>query len=362
MKRLLLVGGGHSHVEVVRRLGTAPAADCSVVLVSPGRHATYSGMLPGLIAGHYRFEDCHIDLERLCRKAAVEFIGDEIAALDPAHNRARGRNADYPFDLISLDVGSTSGVASVSGAARHALPARPPAALLAAWERILAAPGTIVVVGGGAGGVELALAMRHRLERERAAADISVVTDTAEVLPSHAPAARRALRRILAERAIALHCESRVVRVERGLLRLANGRQLAADHLVWAARAAAPAWLAASGLATDGDGFVAVDSTLRSISHERVFATGDCAAIVGHPRPKSGVHAVRQGPPLAENLRRALSAAPLLRYQPQRHALSLISTGGRHAVASWNGIAFSGRWVWRWKDHIDRRFVATYRT
>ena len=361
-RRLLLVGGGHAHIEVVRRLGMAPPAGATIRLISPERHATYSGMLPGLIAGHYRFEDCHVDLEALCGRAGVGFTRDEIVGLEPASGRARGRGGDYVFDLVSLDVGSTPGTALVPGASEYALPARPASRLLAAWERVRAAPGPIAIVGGGAGGVELALAMHHRLQGQGARPRVSLVTDTAEVLRGHAPAARRALARILEKRGIALHRASRVARVEPGVLHLENGQQLVADYLVWVTTAAAPRWLADSGLSADDDGFVAVDTTLRSVSHERVFAAGDCAAIVGHPRPKSGVHAVRQGPPLAENLRRALHAAPLLHHQPQRRALSLISTGGKHAVASWNGIAFGGTWVWRWKDHIDRRFVATYRT
>jgi selenide,water dikinase len=361
-QRLLLVGGGHSHIEVVRRLGIAPLANCAILLVSPARHASYSGMLPGLIAGHYRFEDCHIDLEQLCRKAGVAFTLDEIVALDPARARASGRHGDYPFDLLSLDVGSMPGMESVPGAAEHAVPARPVSGLLAAWRRMLAAPRPTAIIGGGAGGVELALAMHYGLEHQGTVPRISVVTDSAEVLPSHPPAARRALGRALAQRGIELHRSSRVVAVQPAAVHLDGGRQLAAEHVIWATTAAAPAWLADSGLAVDADGFVAVDETLRSTSHSRIFAAGDCAAIVDHPRPKSGVHAVRQGPVLAENLARALRGEALARHKPQRHMLALISTGGKHAVASWNGFACSGDWVWRWKDHIDRRFVATYRT
>ena len=190
-RSLLLVGGGHAHLEVVRQLGMAPPADCAIRLVSPAHHATYSGMLPGLIAGHYRFEDCHVDLEALCARAGVGFTRDEIVALDPLQGRARGRNGEYAFDLVSLDVGSAPGMDSVPGASRHALPARPASRLLAAWERMRAAPRPIAIVGGGAGGVELALAMHHRLQGQGAQPRISLVTDTADVLPTHAPAARR---------------------------------------------------------------------------------------------------------------------------------------------------------------------------
>ena len=148
-RQLLLVGGGHSHIEVVRRLGIKPPSSCAISLVSPARHASYSGMLPGLIAGHYRFEDCHIDLERLCRSAGIAFVVDEVVALEPARNHARGRNGNYSFDLVSLDVGSTPGTASVPGATEHAVPARPASALLAAWERMLSrrAPSRSSAVG-----------------------------------------------------------------------------------------------------------------------------------------------------------------------------------------------------------------------
>jgi selenide,water dikinase len=367
VKRLLLAGGGHSHVEVVRRFGLEPPGGAEIVLASPARYTAYSGMLPGLIAGHYGFHDCHIDLETLCNSSAVTFKQAEVSGLDLARNCALlKQGGELPFDWLSLDVGSTPDAAGAAGGSRNALPVKPVSTLLAGLESILAAArqGTqhIAIVGGGAGGVELALAVHHRLQDLHGAATrVTLVTDAPVILPSHPAAARRIFERLFAERGIRLQCGSRASTMEAGTLYLGNGERLAVDWILWATSASAPAWLSASGLATDARGFVLVNDTLQSISHANVFATGDCASLNSRPLPKSGVHAVRQGPPLAANLRNALAGMPPVPYSPQRFTLSLISTGDRRAVASWGPVVFEGGWVWRWKDRIDRRFVARYR-
>jgi selenide,water dikinase len=118
--------------------------------------------------------------------------------------------------------------------------------------------------------------------------------------------------------------------------------------------------VAQSGLAVDGAGFMQVSGALQSISHQRVFAAGDVASMVDHPRERSAALAIQQGPWLAANLVRAVKGEPLRSYKPRRRALSLISTGNRYAVASYGPFAVEGAWVWRWKDRIDRRFTRTY--
>jgi selenide,water dikinase len=179
-------------------------------------------------------------------------------------------------------------------------------------------------------------------------------------MPQFPPSVRARFGRTLVERGVVLHLSSGALAVEPGTLVATHGRRIAVDRVVWATGAAPAPWLAAAGLACDDRGFVLTDDTLRSTSHPFVFATGDCATQIDHPREKSGVFAVRQGPPLAANLRRAAYDLPLRRHVPQRHALALVSTGNQHAIAVRGPFVAQGDWVWKWKDRIDRAFVAKY--
>jgi selenide,water dikinase len=369
VKRLVLVGGGHAHVEVLRRFGLTPAPGVELVLVSPHRLTPYSGMLPGLVAGHYDHAAAHIDLARLTRFADARFLQTLAARVD-----ARGRVAtladggSLEFDLVSLDVGSAPATAGVPGAAEHAVGVKPVDRFLQAWDawRDRARTGALrrlLVVGGGAAGAETVLAMHHRLARETGRADAvecALATDVDRLLPMHPPRVQAILARILRERGVRLHRSTPAARIEPGAMVAATGERIEADAIVWATGAAALPWLRDIGVALDAAGFVAVNESLRSISAACVFAAGDCATMIGHPRPRSGVFAVRQGPPLAANLRAALLGRPLARHVPQEHALALVSTGDRYAVASRGGWAAEGRWVWRWKDWLDRRFVRRY--
>ena len=366
LPRLLLVGGGHTHVEVLRRFGERPPV-ATLTLVTPERDAAYSGMLPGLVAGHYHEGETQIALAPLAAHACAQVIRDRVTGLDLAARvatLASGRT--LAFDMASLDIGSTPD-ASVPGAREHAIAVKPVPAFLASWARVReeAAAGrvrAIAVVGGGAGGVEILLAMQWRL---RAALDeraprFALVTDQPQLLAQHSARVRRALGAVLAARGVTLHLGCAARAVEPGAVVVDGGQRIVADAIVWATSAAAAPWLRASGLAVDARGFVCVDAHLRSLSHPFVFAAGDCATLAARPHPKSGLYAVRHGPPLAQNLRAALAGGALVAYRPQTRALALIATGGRDAILSWGPFAARGAWVWRWKDAIDRRFIARY--
>ncbi|MCC6193091.1 MAG: FAD-dependent oxidoreductase [Burkholderiales bacterium] len=366
-QRVLLVGGGHAHVEVLRRFALRPDPQVTLTLVSPEPSMCYSGMLPGLVAGHYSPQDTHIGLAPLALWAGARYVADAVANLDLYAKTAQLASGEYlAFDLLSLDVGADPDL-RVPGAQALALPVKPVSGFLLGWARLQAEALTggvraIAVVGGGAGGVEMLLAMHHRLATIMRAETprFALVTDQPALMPQFPPIVRARFGRVLVERGAVLHLASGVTAVEPGTLVVTHGRRIAVDRIVWATGAAPAAWPAASGLACDGRGFVLIDDTLRSTSHPFVFATGDCAAQLDHPRPKAGVFAVRQGPPLAANLRRAAHGLALKRHVPQRHALALVSTGDRHAIAVRGPFVAEGDWVWRWKDRIDRAFMAKY--
>ena len=367
-KSLLLIGGGHSHVEVIRRWGLAPEPDVAVTLISPDRHTPYSGMLPGYIAGHYSHADCHIDLDAVCAQAGVTRIGASVGAVDFAARIARCSHApDQPFDVLSIDTGSTPVLAPIPGAERHGIAVKPVAQFLEHWAQLREAAGTaprplqVVVVGAGAAGVEVVLAMQHRIAGDGGRATFTLIGDGPTILGVHPRSVQQRFMAILQHQGISVRLDTAVERVAAGSLLLRGGERLAFDEVIWVTGAAAPAWPRASGLQTDAAGFIAVDTHLQSLSHPGVFAAGDIASMQDTPRPKSGVYAVRQGPPLTENLRRALRGEPLVEYHPQARALALISAGDRYAVASYGPFALSGAWVWRWKDRIDSAFMRRYR-
>ncbi|MPZ42275.1 MAG: hypothetical protein GEV05_02520 [Betaproteobacteria bacterium] len=368
-KRLLLLGGGHAHVQAVHAFATRPPPAARVTLIDRAALAAYSGMLPGLIAGHYSVADSHIDLAALCAWAGVAFVQEEAVSLDLERRIVTtAEGGRHEFDLLSIDTGSAPPLDAIRGAREHAIAVKPIDAFLAAIDRRIAQlaqqPGpALAVIGAGAAGFEVVLALEHRL-RMRAggnhAATFRLIAESETVLPDFPQRVRRHAERRLREQGIVVHTAPAVCTVERESVVLASGKRLPAHHVVLVTGAAPAPMFRHAGLATDERGFIAVDATLRSVSHSDIFACGDVAAVLAHPRPKSGVYAVRQGPPLTDNLRHALQGAPLCPFVPQREALALLSTGRKHAIANRDGFTVQGDWVWRWKDRIDRRFVQRF--
>jgi selenide,water dikinase len=367
-KQLLLLGGGHSHALALRMFGMRPIEGVRLTLVSDVSHAPYSGMLPGHIAGAYSWEEMHIDLRRLCRFAGAAFVAGTVSGIDLAGKRVQleGRPSLH-FDVLSINTGSAPARIDVPGADRHATPAKPVPGLIGAWELLCATAAErgelrVVIVGGGAGGVELALAMDARLGTmvPGLRRQISLIHGGERLLPGHNNRVRELLSRELIARHVTLVVGDRVVEVRPDLVVCSSGREVEADHVFWVTHAAAPDWVRAAGLPVDTDGFIAVGESLQVLGHDGVFAAGDVATVVSERRPKSGVFAVRAARPLVENIRRFFAGEPLPRWKPQRNFLSLIGTGRGEAVASRRFLAFQGRPAWRLKDWIDRRFMRKF--
>jgi len=363
---LVLVGGGHAHVHVLKRFGMRPAAGVRLTLITRDLETPYSGMLPGYVAGIYRFEECHIDLVRLARFAGARLIHDAASGLDRLARRVLcDAHPAIRYDVLSLDIGSTPRPGDVPGAAEHTVAVKPIARFAARWEALLERAQKegrirLAIVGGGAGGVELALSAQHRLQCLLGTAPEVTLVTREGLLPSHNAATQRRFGIIFAERGIRLVTHNPIERVEPGRLIAADGSRVLFDEALWVTEAAGAPWLAATGLPLDARGFVVIDERLRSADDAAIFAAGDIATMPAHPREKAGVYAVRAGPPLADNLRRALAGRRLRRAVPQKRALALIGTGDGHAVASRGRHEAHGALLWHLKNWIDRRWMRRY--
>ena len=374
LKDIVLVGAGHSHVGVLRMFGMDPMPGVRLTLITRQVHTPYSGMLPGMIAGLYTHDQAHIDAAPLTRFAQARLYHSEVVGLDLVSKHVICRDRPpVPFDILSINIGSIPSARQIPGVAEHAIPVKPIDGFFERFEaaraRNLKREGRarIGVVGGGAGGVELTLSLQRRLARDVADAGFdpaglafTLITSSDELLPTFPARMRRRFTELLRERGIGVVAGSKAMEVRRDAVLVAGNGPIALDEVFWTTRAAPADWLAKTALALDDEGFIRVTETLQSVSHPDVFAAGDVASIDGHAPPKSGVYAVRSGPPLAGNLRRMLMGRPLRRYKPQREALYLISTGEPYALGARNGFTFEGAWVWKLKDFIDRRFMAKF--
>ena len=372
-KDLVFVGGGHAHALALRMLAMRPIDGLRITLISPASHTPYSGMLPGLVAGHYTFEQTHIDLPRVCQRAGVRFICAEATAIDPVQQTIslQGR-PDIAYDVLSIDVGSQPELDSIVGARLHSVPVKPVAGLWQRWnmlrEKLQSFPGDdthrIAMVGGGAGSVELIAAMAEQFSGPDHPGSnklaFNLFCGAREILQGYNARARKSAETALINYGIEVHLNSRVATVEQQALITENGDRHDFDELFWCTGAAAAPWIAASGLQTDQRGFLATLNTLQSLNYANVFGTGDCATQVDHPRPKAGVYAVRQGPILANNLRNYVLHKPLKEHVPQQRFLSLLSLGAKQATADRGLLSASGSWVWRWKDKIDQEFMSRF--
>ncbi|MEA5576418.1 FAD-dependent oxidoreductase [Anabaena sp. UHCC 0451] len=375
LKNLVLIGGGHSHAIVLKLFGNNPVAGVNLTLITPDQYTPYSGMLPGHIAGFYNYAQCHIDLQKLCKFVKAKLYLDRVIGLDLKNHKVLCANRPaVDFDILSIDIGSTPAKLSVSGAAEYAIAAKPVAQLLEHWYKLQEMvvknpqkPLTISIVGGGAGGVELALSMLAGLRKlEIENLELHLWQRTGELMPNHHPLVRRMMLEILINQGVKLHLGESVCEITPTIdnkleIQSESGLILKCDRVFWVTQASAANWVENSGIDTDKKGFILVNDNLQSVSHPHIFAAGDIATMINYHLPKAGVFAVRQGKPLYENLQRIILGQSLKFYKPQTEYLSLIGTGDGRALATRGNLTLPPHQLfWHWKDCIDRRFMAQF--
>ena len=366
-KTVVLVGAGNAHLVFVRRWRMGSLPGVAVVLVNEAPTVPYSAMVPALVSGDYRRDEMTIDLVRLCRAAGVRLIDERVAGLDPlAHRVLFADRAPLTYDVLSLGLGSVPTDMTRPAGPDFALTLRPLAELVRRLERIDAEltanprPFHLAVVGGGASGCELSLAIRNRLGRHPGFR-ITVLQSRDRLLPQFPSRTARAFEEEFRERGIMWRTNARVTGGTPGELALVDGGKVSCDAVLWATPGSPPRLIRESGLATDTRGFLRVRETLQSEADPSVFGTGDCVSFTASPDlARSGVHAVRQGAVLYDNVTALQLDRPLRPFRPQRRCLYLLNTGDGAAVLNYGAIAWKARWVRRLKDRIDRKWVASF--
>lgn len=362
LRTLMLVGGGHAHVAVLADWIRNGLPCERAVLLTPHRHLRYSGMVPGWIAGQYERDEGVVDLAALARRAGVQFLQGSCTAIDPERRWVRtGGGQPLEFDVVSFDTGGVGQAEKLLGRDRRLIDIRPIDRFV---ERLddRERPSRIAVLGGGAGGTEIAFALRNRHgegPENGKQPQVTFVTGRDGLLPEMSLKVRRTVAKALEDQGIATIAAN--ARFENGTLTTDSGALEPVDLVVAALGSGAPDWPLAGGLATDPQGFIAVDRHQRSLSHPHVFAAGDVAARQDRIVPHSGVHAVFAGPVLAKNLRAVMAGKePGGVYTPRWNHLYLMSTGDGAAIASYGPLAARGRWVSRLKHRIDKRWISKY--
>ena len=368
VKDIVLVGGGHTHALVIRMWAMKPVPGIRLTLISPQVHTPYSGMLPGLVAGHYSFDQTHIDLQKLCAWANVRFIMASATAIDPdKKNISLEARPNIEYDLCSVDIGSTPNE-DIVGCQEFAVPVKPISQFYQHWQQLqqqLLAhkaeltnmpPLKIAVIGGGAGGIELIFAMNHWSQQHNCKAQFTLISRSQDLLTDAPLSLRNKLQQAFTKNNIHCQLNFNSQKISEKYIH-DESNTIGYDKAFYCTQASAAAWLGQSTLALTDQGFIKIQDTLQSCSYESVFAVGDVSHQVSHPRPKAGVYAVRMAPVLFHNLINSALGQPLKEFKPQKDFLSLLALGNQYALASRKPFSFSGKLMWQWKDHIDVTFM-----
>ena len=373
---IVLLGAGHTNAHVLRMWKMKPIENAQLVCVSNYPIATYSGMMPGVLAGQYDIPDMEIDLVRFCASAGVRLVLGNVTGID--RDQRELQFSDRPplaYDFLSVGIGSrptTNGVDVKDDSKLVAIkPMQTFLKRLKTHLQTITKPQTkprIAIVGGGIGSIEIAFCLDRRIKdtpeslglKAGQQAEITLVTGSQRVGAGLVESTQNRVKTVFDSHGIQQQTGSRVKSIDGQKLQLADGSSHDFDLIIWATSAVAPELLSTFDLDVDDRGFLKTRPTLQTVADDNIFVVGDSGTMVDFDLPKAGVFAVRQGPVLWDNLQRSVWQRKLVSYQPQQSFLKLINTADGKTIAERGQRSFYGRWCWRLKNRIDQKFMRMY--
>jgi selenide,water dikinase len=372
LQKIVLVGGGHSHITVLEQFANHPLSDSQLTLVTDSQTTIYSGMVPGFVAGQYRQEELEIDIKKLAQQAKAQVVISKAVKIDTQERKILLANGlPIRYDIASFNIGATMAGRYLPGIHQHTTKTRPLGLFIKQVDKILQAaqkhystttPFRVVVVGAGMGGIELAFTLQQRLQQNvSTTVQVLILQNKPRILDHYSDSLAHRVHQLGKERNIKIQCNRKVVAVEPNTVILEDGKCIHCQAVLWVTGPDSHPIFKESGLSTDDLGFVRVHSTLQIENQNNLFATGDCATLTDYPQtPKAGVYAIRQGTYITRNIRSLLSGKPLHIYRPQKDFLALINLGNGRALGTKWGQLVEGKWVMTLKDRIDRSFVKRF--
>ena len=360
---LVFLGGGHAQIAAIKSFAMNPVPGLRLTIVTANIRTPYSGMLPAYVEGVWDDDDLHIDLAHLAQFSGARLIVAPCSGIDAdGHKLLFDDRPPLHFDILSINIGGQPDLGAIEGAAYHVIPVKPIAEFQKAFDDLLAAglPKRLAVIGGGAAGCELALALNKRWRDHGASPEMTLYSRSTRLMPQMAPRASHLMFAALLDSGIKIQLGRAIEKIHAGQIRFGDSTSETFDACFLVSAVRPPRWLSTTSLALDDSGFIAVHPTLQSKSHANIFAAGDVATISGSPRPRAGVFAVRAGPVLAKNLRKYLHGHALKRWSAQRRYLAIIGTADNGAIASWGQFGVKADGLLALKYWIDRRFMAKY--
>ncbi|AKG04870.1 hypothetical protein AAV35_008675 [Salimicrobium jeotgali] len=357
MKKLLLIGGGHAHVYILKALQKENPG-FEVTMISPSEHQYYSGMFSGYTEGIYPASEITINLEELSIKAGASFIKGKVAEVDPVKKEVVLDECGYPFDLISFDVGSR--VKQIPEPTEKVYSVKPNYVFTENIDELKGSPAP-VVVGGGAAGVELSLSMLAWRKNHQPHQRVTLI-DSGNLLEEFGSKTSRRTEKLARRKGLSIITGERVEGIEREFLRTDSGRHVHHSGVLWLSGAEAPPLFEQSNLKVDAKGFLFVDKYLKNPEYPYIYGAGDCVTIEEEEVPKNGVFAIKEAPVLWENLKRHAGNEELLAFRPPKKYMAILSTGNRQGLLTYGNVMIHGKWCFTLKHFIDSRFMKKYNT